>query len=307
MRIVGGRNHIHADFLSGTRRLAERTGARMYLSDTGPRWRYAYRSDTRVVPLKGGERIPVGNITLEPLPTPGHTPEHLGFFVTDGAASAEPMGLLTGDFVFVGDVGRPDLLEKAVRVAGSLTSPRGLFASLQQFKALPDHLQVWPAHGAGSACGKGIEGGAAIHGGLREAGELGARHQREHVHPGCSMASRSRPLLRGDEAAQSRWPADSRPGEHAGTDRGEPAPGAHPRRCGRRRYPVAAAFAAAHIPAQSTCRSTGASRRTQARCCRTIRISISSSRAASVAWRNCCGSSASSAWIASRAAPDRKP
>lgn len=159
MRIVGvAETHIHADFLSGTRELAERTGARMYLSDTGPaEWRYAYRSDTRVVPLKGGERIPVGNIVLEPLPTPGHTPEHLSFFVTDGAASDQPMGLLTGDFVFVGDVGRPDLLEKAVRVVGSSDiAARALFASIQQFKSLPDHLQVWPAHGAGSACGKGI-------------------------------------------------------------------------------------------------------------------------------------------------------
>jgi hydroxyacylglutathione hydrolase len=67
------------------------------------------------------------------------------------------MGILTGDFVFVGDVGRPDLLEKAVRVVGSSDiAARVLFASLQKFKSLPDHLQVWPAHGAGSACGKGI-------------------------------------------------------------------------------------------------------------------------------------------------------
>ena len=130
----------------------------MYLSDTGPsEWRYGFRDDPRAVPLKGGERIAVGNIVLEPVPTPGHTPEHLSFFVTDGAASAEPMGLLTGDFVFVGDVGRPDLLEKAVRVQGSSDiAARALFASLQKFKSLPDHLQVWPAHGAGSACGKGI-------------------------------------------------------------------------------------------------------------------------------------------------------
>jgi len=159
MRIIGvAETHIHADFLSGTRELADRTGARMYLSDTGPsEWRYGFRDDPRVVALKGGEKIPVGNIRLEPLPTPGHTPEHLSFFVTDGAASDDPMGVLTGDFVFVGDVGRPDLLEKAVRVVGSSDSAaRTLFASLQQFKSLPDHLQVWPAHGAGSACGKGI-------------------------------------------------------------------------------------------------------------------------------------------------------
>lgn len=159
MRIIGvAETHIHADFVSGTRELANRTGARMYLSDTGPpEWRYGFRGDPGVVPLTGGETITVGNIRLEPLPTPGHTPEHLSFFVTDGAASADPMGVLTGDFVFVGDVGRPDLLEKAVRVVGSSdAAARALFASLQRFKSLPDHLQVWPAHGAGSACGKGI-------------------------------------------------------------------------------------------------------------------------------------------------------
>lgn len=161
MRIVGvAETHIHADFLSGARELAERTGARMYLSDAGPpEWRYGFRDDPRVVSLsgRGGERIAVGNIVLEPLHTPGHTPEHLSYFVTDGAASPDPMGVLTGDFVFVGDVGRPDLLEKAVRVVGSAdAAARVLFASLRGFKALPDHLQVWPAHGAGSACGKGI-------------------------------------------------------------------------------------------------------------------------------------------------------
>lgn len=159
MRIVGvTETHIHADFLSGTRELAERSGARMYLSDAGPaEWRYGFRDDPRVVALRGGERIPVGNILLEPIHTPGHTPEHLCFFVTDGAASREAMGVLTGDFVFVGDVGRPDLLEKTVRVAGASDSAaRALFTSLQKFKSLPDHLQVWPGHGAGSACGKGI-------------------------------------------------------------------------------------------------------------------------------------------------------
>lgn len=159
MRIVGvTETHIHADFLSGTRELAERSGARMYLSDAGPpEWRYGFRDDPRVVAIRGGERIAVGNILLESIHTPGHTPEHLCFFVTDGAASTEAMGILTGDFVFVGDVGRPDLLEKAVRVVGSSDSAaRALFASLRSFKSLPDHLQVWPGHGAGSACGKGI-------------------------------------------------------------------------------------------------------------------------------------------------------
>jgi hydroxyacylglutathione hydrolase len=150
--------HIHADFVSGTRELAERTGARMLLSGAGPaEWQYGFRGDPRVTLLEGGERIALGRVLIEPVHTPGHTPEHLSFFVTDGAASSEPLGLLTGDFVFVGDVGRPDLLEKAARVAGtSEASARDLFRSLQRFKRLPEHLQVWPGHGAGSACGKGI-------------------------------------------------------------------------------------------------------------------------------------------------------
>jgi hydroxyacylglutathione hydrolase len=150
--------HIHADFVSGSRELAERTGARMYLSEAGPaEWQYGFRSDPKFVPVRGGERIKIGNVLIQPFHTPGHTPEHLSFFVTDGAAAVEPMGVLTGDFVFVGDVGRPDLLEKAAHVSGaSDASARQLFQSLSHFKALPDHLQVWPGHGAGSACGKGI-------------------------------------------------------------------------------------------------------------------------------------------------------
>jgi hydroxyacylglutathione hydrolase len=99
----------------------------------------------------------VGNIRIDVLHTPGHTPEHLSFVVTDTAGATAPMGIVTGDFVFVGDVGRPDLLEKAAKVAGSADgAARALWNSLSKFRALPDHLQVWPGHGAGSACGKGM-------------------------------------------------------------------------------------------------------------------------------------------------------
>lgn len=150
--------HIHADFVSGARALAARTGARLCLSDAGPEeWRYRFRSDPGFTPLVHGDRIIIGRIVVEAVHTPGHTPEHLSFLVTDGAASSEPMGIVTGDFVFVGDVGRPDLLEKAARVEGaSEGSARELFRSLTWFKTLPEHLQIWPGHGAGSACGKGI-------------------------------------------------------------------------------------------------------------------------------------------------------
>lgn len=150
--------HIHADYLSGTRELAARTGARMYLSACGtPEWQYTFVSDPMVTVLHDGDAIAIGNITLHAVHTPGHTPEHLLFLVTDGAVATEPMGACTGDFVFVGDVGRPDLLEKAAKIAGTSDgAARDLWRSLEAFKRFPDHLQIWPGHGAGSACGKGL-------------------------------------------------------------------------------------------------------------------------------------------------------
>lgn len=150
--------HIHADFVSGSRELAERTGARLYLSaEGGEEWRYLYAAESGAQLVRDGSVIQVGNIRVEVRHTPGHTPEHLSFLVTDGAAATDPMGAITGDFLFVGDVGRPDLLEKAVKVSGSArAAAKTLFASLQSFKELPDYLQIWPGHGAGSACGKGM-------------------------------------------------------------------------------------------------------------------------------------------------------
>lgn len=150
--------HIHADFVSGSRELAARTGAALYLSAEGGKdWQYAFASDAGVVLLRDGDRIMVGNVRIEAVHTPGHTPEHLAFLVTDTAAATEPMAIVTGDFVFVGDVGRPDLLEKAAKVHGTMeASARTLYQSLRRFKAYPDYLQLWPGHGAGSACGKGL-------------------------------------------------------------------------------------------------------------------------------------------------------
>ena len=150
--------HIHADFLSGSRELAARTGARLYLSgEGGAEWRYEFAGDDGAVLLHDGDLIDIGDVRISALHTPGHTPEHLTFLVTDRASADEPMGAITGDFLFVGDVGRPDLLERAAKVEGSVrASARDLFASLKRFAALPDWLQIWPGHGAGSACGKGI-------------------------------------------------------------------------------------------------------------------------------------------------------
>jgi hydroxyacylglutathione hydrolase len=147
--------HIHADYLSGARELVAATGARLYLSDEGgEEWQYRFEHE-RIV---DGSEIRIGNITVTAVHTPGHTPEHLSFLLTDGAAANEPGYYLTGDFVFVGDVGRPDLLDEAA--GGSDTrfeGARQLFASLRdRFLTLPDYLQVLPGHGAGSACGKAL-------------------------------------------------------------------------------------------------------------------------------------------------------
>jgi hydroxyacylglutathione hydrolase len=150
--------HIHADFVSGSRELARRTGAQLLLSaEGGAEWQYAFAADAGATLLRDGDRFMVGNVQLDVLHTPGHTPEHLAFVVTDTAGATEPMGVLTGDFVFVGDVGRPDLLERAAHYANTMeASARTLYRSLQRVRSLPDWLQVWPAHGAGSACGKAL-------------------------------------------------------------------------------------------------------------------------------------------------------
>jgi hydroxyacylglutathione hydrolase len=99
----------------------------------------------------------VGSVRIEVAHTPGHTPEHLSFLLADLAVSQQPMGVFSGDFLFVGSVGRPDLLERAVQQKGTMeASARTLYQSLRRFRERPDWLQVWPAHGAGSACGKGL-------------------------------------------------------------------------------------------------------------------------------------------------------
>jgi hydroxyacylglutathione hydrolase len=147
--------HIHADFASGARELAQRTGASLCLSDEGDQdWKYQFPHDRK---LKHGDRITIGNVKVDVVHTPGHTPEHITFMITDGAVADRPIAAVTGDFVFVGDVGRPDLLEKAAKIAGTMESgARTLFKSVQAFAKNPDWLQIWPGHGAGSSCGKGI-------------------------------------------------------------------------------------------------------------------------------------------------------
>ncbi|MBT3448295.1 MAG: MBL fold metallo-hydrolase [Bacteroidetes Order II. Incertae sedis bacterium] len=152
--------HIHADYLSGAREFAER-GVKVYASDEGDAdWKYEWLigSDYNYQLVLDKDEFMIGNIKLTVVHSPGHTPEHIAFLVTDmGGGADRPMGILTGDFVFVGDLGRPDLLESAAGVVGVMEpSARTLYKSVQDFLELDDFLQVWPAHGAGSACGKAL-------------------------------------------------------------------------------------------------------------------------------------------------------
>lgn len=160
MTLIGAADtHIHADYVSGARELAERVGAKLYLSDEGDEnWKYSFADQYDHQLLKDGDIFNVGYIHFQVLHTPGHTPEHISFLLTDrGGGADRPMGIFTGDFVFVGSVGRPDLLEKAAGIADTaVAGAKEMFNSLQRFKTLPDYLQVWPGHGAGSACGKGL-------------------------------------------------------------------------------------------------------------------------------------------------------
>jgi hydroxyacylglutathione hydrolase len=146
--------HIHADFLSGARELAALTGGKLYLSDEGGEgWEYEFDH----IGLKDGDTFMVGNLKMEVMHTPGHTPESISFLLTDTPASPEPVMFFTGDFVFVGDIGRPDLLEKAAGMTGTMNAgAQQMFKSIDRFSKLPDHIQVWPGHGAGSACGKAL-------------------------------------------------------------------------------------------------------------------------------------------------------
>jgi hydroxyacylglutathione hydrolase len=144
--------HVHADYASGARELAARTGAELLLSayDAGERYEVAFPHRE----LRDGGSVAIGNVRLVALHTPGHTPEHLAFLVYDGVRSASvPVALLSGDFLFVGSLGRPDLLgdEATDRLA------RTLFRSVREKLAgLPDGVEVHPGHGAGSMCGAGM-------------------------------------------------------------------------------------------------------------------------------------------------------
>lgn len=156
--------HIHADFLSGSRELAAVTKAELLLSDEGGAdWQYQFPHTG----LKDGSIIAIGQVELKVMHTPGHTPESITFLVSDTKVPTTPQRAITGDFIFVGDVGRPDLLEKAAGQIGSQElGAKQLYASIQKFSKLPDDLEIWAGHGAGSFCGKSLS--AIPHATLKE-------------------------------------------------------------------------------------------------------------------------------------------
>ncbi|WP_419788059.1 MBL fold metallo-hydrolase [Pseudodesulfovibrio sp.] len=138
--------HVHADHISGGQELRSRTGCDIMLYETSP---VTYQ----FTPLKEGQKLIVGNAGLEVLHTPGHTPDALSLLVTDFTRGQEPWMILTGDVLFVNDIGRPDLVGDAKLEEQVANLYNSLYVKLAQY---PDDLEVFPAHGAGSLCGRGM-------------------------------------------------------------------------------------------------------------------------------------------------------
>src|SRR5690349_5622988 len=140
--------HFHADFLSGHLELARATGATIVYSSVA-------QAEFDFMPVDDGHRYSLGEVTLEFRHTPGHTPESMSVVIYEHASDAVPYGVLTGDTLFIGDVGRPDLLASIGFTREELAGK--LYDSLhQKLMTLPDATRVYPAHGAGSACGKNL-------------------------------------------------------------------------------------------------------------------------------------------------------
>ena len=137
--------HLHADFISGHMDLAEKTGA-VIVAPKSAKCKFKHKA------VAEGDRFKIENIQLKVLDTPGHTPEHITYVVTDKARGSEPVCIFCGDVLFVGDVGRPDLFPgKAKELASKL------YDNLhQKLLRLPDFCEVYPAHGAGSLCGRAM-------------------------------------------------------------------------------------------------------------------------------------------------------
>ncbi len=140
--------HLHADFVSGHRELASRTGAEIIFGNNAGAT-FPHRT------VSEGDEIKLGSVTLRFMETPGHTPEGISVLVSDKTALGEPAKVLTGDTLFIGDVGRPDLAGAKGYTSEAMAGM--LFDSLhQKLLTLDDDVEVYPAHGAGSACGRNI-------------------------------------------------------------------------------------------------------------------------------------------------------
>lgn len=137
--------HIHADHRSAGRALAREASAE-YVLHAGAEVAFPFHA------VKDGDRLPLGNVVVDVMHTPGHTPEHICLLVTDRTRAEEPWFVLTGHTLMVGDVGQTELVDDPAN--GALT----LFTSLQRLKGLPDHIEVWPGAYAGSVCGRRLGG-----------------------------------------------------------------------------------------------------------------------------------------------------
>ena len=202
--------HFHADFLAGHLELRDRTGATIYLGATA-RAEYAFR------PLHDDDSVEFGQVRMTALETPGHTPESISLLVYDLAESATtPKAVLTGDTLFVGDVGRPDLRAALGWSAADLGAL--LYSSLRdKLLPLPDSSLVYPAHGAGSLCGKAISQETVSTIGEQRAIELraaadepGGVHRPRHRRPAGRAA-----VLHVRRGAQQPRAPDARPGARA--------------------------------------------------------------------------------------------
>ena len=136
--------HLHADFISGHLDLAEKTGAKIYAPNSA-------KCEFEHVGLSEGDSFEIEDMEFRVLETPGHTPEHICYVAIDHSRGEDPVALFCGDTLFVGDVGRPDLFPG---IAKELASK--LYDSLQKLAKLPDFCEVYPAHGAGSLCGRAM-------------------------------------------------------------------------------------------------------------------------------------------------------
>ncbi|MBP1908121.1 MBL fold metallo-hydrolase [Methanolobus bombayensis] len=137
--------HLHADFISGHMDLAKRTGAPIYAPEKA-------NCDFEHVPLSEGDSIEIEDIKLNIIETPGHTPEHISYIVTDITRGKEPVAVFCGDTMFVGDVGRPDLFPgRAEELASKLYDTLH-----EKLLNLPEFCEIYPAHGAGSLCGRAM-------------------------------------------------------------------------------------------------------------------------------------------------------